>query len=217
MTSDESYVLSCLMDHVDNVCAAFGILGNIKAESNCRGNNLQNSYEKKLGFTDETYTKAIDNGSYTEEQFIRDGAGYGLCQWTYWSRKQALYCFWKEQIPSPEMIFSISDVDLQVSFLFKEISTSLMDKLLNCTTIEEATRLFMLEYEKPADQSEENIKRRCEISKQLYLDYMKSSVRTTDEIYEMDEWSLGDEIVDKLGAIVELLERIVKKLEKENK
>ena len=37
---------------------------------------LQNNYEKKLGFNDDTYTKAVDNGSYNN--FIKDSAGYGL-------------------------------------------------------------------------------------------------------------------------------------------
>ena len=70
-----------------------GLMGNLFAESGLNPKNLQNSYEKKLGFTDATYTVAVDNGTYTN--FVRDSAGYGLCQWTYWSRKQALYAFCK--------------------------------------------------------------------------------------------------------------------------
>ena len=53
--------------------------------------NLQNSYESKLGFTDDTYTAAVDNGSYGN--FVKDSAGYGLAQWTYWSRKENLLNF----------------------------------------------------------------------------------------------------------------------------
>ena len=71
-----------------NAFAVGGIMGNLFAESALRPENLQNTYEKKLGMTDLEYTKAVDNGSYTN--FVRDSAGYGLAQWTYWSRKQEL-------------------------------------------------------------------------------------------------------------------------------
>lgn len=54
---------------------------------------LQNTYEKKLGMTDASYTAAVDGGTYTG--FVRDCAGYGLAQWTYWSRKQGLFNFAK--------------------------------------------------------------------------------------------------------------------------
>lgn len=35
-----------------------------------------------------TYTAAVDSGKYTD--FVHDSAGYGLAQWTYWSRKEGL-------------------------------------------------------------------------------------------------------------------------------
>ena len=38
----------------------FGLFGNLYAESRMNPKNLQNSFEKKLGFTDESYTAAVD-------------------------------------------------------------------------------------------------------------------------------------------------------------
>ena len=67
---------------------AAGLMGNLFAESGLNPQNLQNSYEKKLGHTDASYTAAVDNGSY--KNFARDAAGYGLAQWTYHTRKAAL-------------------------------------------------------------------------------------------------------------------------------
>jgi hypothetical protein len=64
---------------------AAGLMGNLAAESGLESTNLQNSYNKKLGMTDAQYTAAVDNGSY--KNFAKDSAGYGLCQWTYSSRK----------------------------------------------------------------------------------------------------------------------------------
>ena len=88
-----------------------GAMGNLFAESGLRSDNLQNSFEKKLGYTDVSYTAAVDSGTYTG--FVRDGAGYGLCQWTYWSRKQNLLAFAKTAKKS------IGDCDMQLDFFLK--------------------------------------------------------------------------------------------------
>ena len=72
-----------------------GLMGNLYAESGLKPTNLQNNYEKKLGFTDDSYTKAVDNGTYGN--FVRDSAGYGLAQWTYWSRKESLLNYVKKK------------------------------------------------------------------------------------------------------------------------
>ena len=40
-----------------------GIMGNLYAESGLLPNNLENTYEKKLGMTDAQYTAAVDNGT----------------------------------------------------------------------------------------------------------------------------------------------------------
>ena len=47
-------------------CGAAGLMGNLYAESGLKSTNLQNSYEKKLGFSDEDYTAQIDAGIYRD-------------------------------------------------------------------------------------------------------------------------------------------------------
>ena len=96
-----------------NCAAACGVLANIEAESAFRPNNLQNSYERSLGYTDETYTAAVDSGAYGN--FVKDCAGYGLAQWTYWSRKQKLLEFAKSKGKS------IGDMGMQLEFFVQEI------------------------------------------------------------------------------------------------
>lgn len=68
----------------------------------------------KLGYNDATYTAAVDNGTYTN--FVKDSAGYGLAQWTYWSRKQAMLAFHQSKNKS------IGDLQTQLEFLIKELS-----------------------------------------------------------------------------------------------
>ena len=125
-----------------------GLMGNLYAESGLRPTNLQNTYEKKLGLADEEYTAAVDSGTYTN--FVKDSAGYGLAQWTYWSRKQRLIDFAKQQKKS------IGDLDMQLDFLYKELSENyktVLKTLCSATSVLEASNSVLLNFERPADQS----------------------------------------------------------------
>lgn len=130
-----------------NDFAVAGIMGNLDAESALKPNNLQNTYEKKLAYTDAGYTAAVDNGSYVN--FAKDCAGYGLAQWTYWSRKQALLDY------ARSVSKSIGDLTMQLEFMWKEMQgyKSMMETLKNTTSIMEASNAILLQYECPADQS----------------------------------------------------------------
>lgn len=79
------------MDGINNPYGVAGLMGNLFVESALSPINLQGTYEKKLGYTDVTYTEAVDNGTYTN--FAKDSAGYGLAQWTYKTRKANLLKF----------------------------------------------------------------------------------------------------------------------------
>ena len=71
-----------------NDFGAAGLMGNLFAESGLQPNNMEDKYQSKLGYNDESYTRAVDNNTYTN--FIKDTVGYGLAQWTYWTSKQKL-------------------------------------------------------------------------------------------------------------------------------
>ena len=75
---DEKIMWEFLMSKIDNEYGVAGLMGNIFAESGLKSNNLQNSCEKKLDYTDVTYTEAVDNRTYLN--FVNDSAGYGLAQ-----------------------------------------------------------------------------------------------------------------------------------------
>ena len=89
-----------------------GLMGNLQAESGLNPMNMQNSYEKKLGLNDASYTAKVDDGSYTN--FVKDKVGYGLAQWTFWSRKQNMFNFIKGKGKS------IGDLEAQLDFLYEE-------------------------------------------------------------------------------------------------
>lgn len=169
------YIWRWLLERIGNEYGVAGLMGNLCAESGLRADNLQNSYERLLGMTDAEYVAAVDSGAYTEESFVRDQAGFGLCQWSYWSRKQALFDFAKLRGKS------IGDLTMQLEFLWTEISTytSVMKTLLNAQSVREASDAVMLNYEKPADQSEENRASRAELGQMYYDRYAVHAQKLT--------------------------------------
>ena len=151
-------VRSFLLEQGFTKAGTYGMMANIYAESNFYGNNLQNSYNKKLGMDDDTYTARVDNKSYTREQFTRDSAGYGLCQWTYWSRKQNLYDY------AAKVGASIGSVQMQLEFLMQELNAGYKDMLATLKSsinTEACAKLVMTRFERPADQSDSAQNRRA--------------------------------------------------------
>lgn len=152
-----------------NHFAIAGIMGNLYAESGFKPTNLQNAYEKKLGYTDDSYTAAVDNGSYGN--FVKDSAGYGLAQWTYWSRKQALLEYARSAGKS------IGDLGMQLDFMWKEMQgyKSMMTTLNGATSILEASNAVLMQYERPADQGESVQQKRAGYGKTYYDKYAQSA------------------------------------------
>ena len=156
-------------------CGAAGLMGNLKAESGLNPMNLQNSYERKLGYSDADYTVAVDNGIY--DGFVNDKAGYGLAQWTYWSRKQALLAHVRSRNAS------IGDLEAQLSFLMKELAgySGMMDTLKTAKTVKQASDKVLLDFERPADQSETAKARRAGFGQEYYKQFAKKEIAIMTE------------------------------------
>ena len=148
-----------------------GLMGNLYAESGLKPTNLQNNYEKKLGFTDDSYTKAVDNGSY--RNFVNDQGGFGLAQWTYYTRKYALYDMWKSGGYS-----SIGSVELGCDFLIHELKNSysgLYDMIKNAVNIRTVSDYILHDFENPADQSTSVEELRESLGMEVYEAFSGSS------------------------------------------
>ena len=156
----------------DFACA--GVMGNLYCESGCRPNNLENAYERKLGMTDEEYTQKVNSGEY--KNFVKDSAGYGLAQWTYWSRKKGLLEY------AQQRKVSIADLDMQLDYLWYEMTRNgtLMNALMSSKSVYEASTIFMCVFENPADQSDKAKQRRAEISQRFYDKYAGKTVNVPD-------------------------------------
>lgn len=174
--SDEKRMWDYLLDKLGNEYGVAGLMGNIYAESGLRSNNLQNTYETKLGYTDATYTTAIDNGSYTN--FVHDSAGYGLAQWTYYSRKQALLDYAKASKKS------IGDYEMQLDFLYKELSgsyASVLSELKNAKAVLDASNAVLTKFERPADMGAAVQNKRASFGQKYYDKYAKKPVTPDPE------------------------------------
>ena len=156
----------------DNACAA--IMGNMQQESAFRSNNV----EDRSGIPDETYTAQVDNGSYSRQRFLSDAYGYGLCQWTYYTRKIALYDLAKGRG------VSIADEQMQIDLLCQELQTdyrSVYDVLMSGASLYDMTAKFMRTFENPADQSERAINYRVSCAQAIYNEFAGSTPEPAPE------------------------------------
>lgn len=176
--NNEKTIWEYLMELIKNPYGVAGLMGNLYAESGLDPQNLQNSYEKKLGHTNASYTQAVDNGEYTN--FVNDKAGYGLAQWTYWSRKQNLHNFAKDAGKG------IGDLQMQLDFLSKELTegyTGVLATLRTATSVREASDCVLTKFERPADQSEKVQIKRAEYGQTYFGKYATKGTEGNDMGY----------------------------------
>lgn len=141
---------------------ACGMMGNLMAESSMIANIAQRGMTK---LTDAEYTAKFDRAP---ETCYRDGVGYGLAQWTFWSRKQGLSEFAKINGAS------VGEEEMQVDFIIHELRAEYSDlwKFL-CSTdnIYAATDRVCREFENPAVK---NVDRRYEFALIYDRDFAKA-------------------------------------------
>ncbi len=160
---NEKPIWDYLMSKINNACGVAGLMGNLFGESSLRPENLQNTFERILGLSDVQYTDKVNNGSYTN--FVHDSAGYGLAQWTFWSRKDGLYKF------ASERNTGINDRLTQLDYLWQELNTrykGTLNILKNATTVKQASDEVLINFEHPGAVDDPN---RVEGVKATRLDY----------------------------------------------
>jgi hypothetical protein len=161
--TNEQLIWNYFKSHGLNDFGTAGLMGNLYAESGLNPKNLQQTYERKLGYSDDSYTDAVDHGIYTN--FVKDSAGYGIAQWTFWSRKQALFSFAKSREKS------IGDLNMQLDFLMKELREGyigVLNTLCNATSVLEASNEVLFRFERPANQDESVQAKRCAFGQRYY-------------------------------------------------
>lgn len=124
---------------------ALGMLGNWECESGCEPYRVQGDYQSSRAIS-KAYVAAIEGGLSTREKFANDQKGFGLAQWTYFSRKDMLWEVWKQSGKR------IDSVDLQVDFAMRELQgeySGLLSFLKTSEAIWDCTDRICREYERP--------------------------------------------------------------------
>lgn len=141
-------------------------MGNLQAESGLYPDRVQgdipySAYSKE-------YTANVDSGIISEYDFVHNGpggGGYGLAQWTYYSRKQQLYDFWQSGYSS------IGGVDTAVDYLLYELKKdfkSVYNTLVSASSIRDASDKVLHDFERPANQTVENEIARANLGITIY-------------------------------------------------
>lgn len=128
---------------------ALAMLGNWDCESNCEACRLQGDFSADRAASRE-YAARVDAGTVSRDDFVRrgpNGGGWGLAQWTYWTRKEALYDFARARG------VSIAHEDMQIDFAVQELRTDfpgLWAQLCTSRDLHDLTRGVCAKYENPA-------------------------------------------------------------------
>ncbi len=120
---------------------ACAIMGNMMAESAMLSDNAQNGMTP---LTDGEYTYRADNDML---DFANDKVGYGLCQWTFRSRKAGLLSYCRSKG------VSVSDEAAQVEFCLRELKNEygrVYASLCQGGDLYQLTKLVCTDYERPA-------------------------------------------------------------------
>ena len=190
--SEPEIVWNFLISKIKNPYGVAGLIGNLYCESALRGNNLENTSEDKSGLTDEEYTKLVDEGKISRNDFIKSfkyapaGSttgqyGYGLAGWTYPTRKANFYDFWKKTGGS------VGNIVTQLEFLYWEFNNTppfpeILEFLKKTKSVKEASNKVLLKFEGPKRKGSSVQTKRYNQSKEFYDKYKDITAEKAEKI-----------------------------------
>lgn len=191
---------------------ALGVLGNWECESNCEPYRMQGDFSANRILSKE-YVAKVMNGAISRDQFAHDQKGFGLAQWTYFSRKYALYDFWKAYGGK------LDDVQMQTEFAIKEFMRDFIaDWRLLCSSsdIYEAAKAVCYRFENPAVKNDKaRYQASLNIKAELQLgEWEKTEVVITEpekeQAIKSEYWPPRVICKGMQGADVEVLQAVLK-------
>lgn len=178
--NNKTYIWNNLLADIGNEYGVSALMGNLQAESGLIPYRLQGDFS--TGYTTSIeYTAKVDSGEISEYDFVNNGpngGGYGLAQWTYYTRKQELY---DKKVSGGYS--SIGSIELAVDFLLLELKrdfSSVYNTLKTTTSIREASDIVLHQFEKPADQSEAVEIQRYNLGLAIYKEFTGTTPEEPD-------------------------------------
>lgn len=110
----KQYICKSLLKSGYSKNATIGIMINIAEESGFISQRIEGDFSS--GYTASIeYTKKVDSGQISKQEFVNKYSGYGFVQWTAPGRKQGLYEFAKSKNKS------IGDPGMQIEYFLHEL------------------------------------------------------------------------------------------------
>ena len=170
----EKTIWNFLKEKIGNDYGVAGMMGNLQAESGLYPDRVQGDIPYSA--YSQQYTAQVDSGTISEYDFVHNGpngGGYGLAQWTFYTRKQGLY-----NMKVSGGYSSIGDITLALNYLWHELSndfTGVLNVLKKATSVREASDKVLIDFESPADQSESVKETRASLGQSFYDTFHTSS------------------------------------------
>ena len=194
-TENEKIVWDFLKGEGLTDAGAAGLMGNLQAESNIQSVIYENVFKPTIGLTDQEYVDQVNDGTYTN--FVNDKVGFGLAQWTFYTRKQALLDMCKGKI---------GDLKCQLKYLMHEFNTDfkgILATLKTSTDVYACAIKVMVDFENPADQSESKKNFRYQLSKKYYDQFTGSG--PAGNTYTVVAGDTLYAIAQKFGTTIDVL------------
>lgn len=170
ITERDQDIWTLLFFHIGNAYGTAALMGNLYAESSMNPQKMTGANAK--GVPADLYINDVDSGIITKSEFAHDGIAFGLVQWLFYTRKEALYDYAKS------LSMSIGDYRMQINYTLKEIREhykTVWNALCEATNIKDASDIVLTRYEKPANTSDSVKKKRADYG-QVYYDRFVHSV-----------------------------------------
>ena len=197
-TKNEKIVWEYLKKEGLTDAGAAGLMGNLQAESNVESVIYEDVFKPQVGLTNQEYVDKVNDGTYTN--FVNDQVGFGLAQWTYYTRKQALLDACKKDI---------GDLNCQLKYLmyeFKNDFVKILSFLKTSNDVYACAIKVMVEFENPQDQSESRKKFRYQLSQNYFNEFTGTGpVGPTGKTYTVVAGDTLSAIAERFGTTIAIL------------
>ena len=160
---------------------SLALMGNWQCESGLESCRVQGDFQSDR-LKSKDYASRIDNGRVSDEEWCRDGKGWGLAQWTFYTRKAALLQFCRRRgVPvaneAAQVDFAISELQTQYKAVWEDLTTCGEEDLYK------VVELVCVKYEAPAFN---NVQERANAAVTLRQQLQGKAVETIDNSVATD-------------------------------
>ena len=179
--------------------AIAGLIGNMYKESRLTSNRMQDDLSDDLSKS-KKYTEQVDKN---KEAFTNpDGIGYGLCQWTFHTRKEYLWRY------THSKHVSVGNTEAQIEFVEYEmdnlggLSRKKKNELIHSSNVLRATEIILKCYEKPAAMNNPaELQQRAKFAMDWYHRMVDKDDDGKSVVDTLDEKSLWESAKDTAKAV----------------